>query len=211
MMAGTNGPDPALLYWAPGHPPAEGAMVLTSAVGGAFPPGLPVGVVHYDGQNDPVVLPLADLASLRLLRLFSYPVSLPQLTPIPHEAERLPRMRMRASRSAGVEHGRRLGADGARVHGPADRLVAATRRRVALRVSGRDHDASACSSSACRSACPARRSCGRFMPWPACISGRSTARPRCRRRWWRLPGCCWACSVSPRSGCGRCCCWCCRA
>jgi rod shape-determining protein MreC len=57
-------------------------MVLTSAVGGAFPPGLPVGVVHYDAQNDPVVLPLADLDSLRLLRLFSYPDNLPVLTPI---------------------------------------------------------------------------------------------------------------------------------
>ncbi len=86
MMAGTNGPDPDLIYWAPGHPPAEGAMVLTSAVGGAFPPGLPVGVVHYNGTNDPEVLPLADLASLRLLRLFSYPVSLPQLTPVPRQA-----------------------------------------------------------------------------------------------------------------------------
>jgi rod shape-determining protein MreC len=82
LMTGTNGPDPALLYWAPGQPPAEGAMVLTSAVGGAFPPGLPVGVVHYDAQNDPVVLPLADLDSLRLLRLFSYPDNLPVLTPI---------------------------------------------------------------------------------------------------------------------------------
>jgi rod shape-determining protein MreC len=88
LMAGTNGPDPALLYWAPGHPPAEGAMVLTSAVGGAFPPGLPVGVVHYTGQNDPVVLPLADLAALRLLRLFSYPEALPQLAPIAREAEK---------------------------------------------------------------------------------------------------------------------------
>ncbi len=84
LMAGTNGPDPALLYWAPGQPPAEGAMVLTSAIGGAFPPGLPVGVVHYDAQNDPVVLPLADIEGLRLLRLFSYPENLPQLTPIPH-------------------------------------------------------------------------------------------------------------------------------
>jgi rod shape-determining protein MreC len=83
MMAGTNDPDPDLIYWAPGHPPAEGAMVLTSAVGGAFPPGLPVGVVHYNGANDPEVLPLADLAALRILRLFSYPVSLPQLTPVP--------------------------------------------------------------------------------------------------------------------------------
>jgi len=84
LMTGTNGADPALLYWAPGQPPAEGDMVLTSAAGGAFPPGLPVGVVHYNAQNDPVVLPLADLDSLRLLRLFSYPDNLPVLTPIPH-------------------------------------------------------------------------------------------------------------------------------
>jgi rod shape-determining protein MreC len=86
LMTGTNGADPALLYWAPGQPPAEGAMVLTNSVGGAFPPGLPVGVVHYNAQNDPVVLPLADLSSLRLLRLFSYPDQLPVLTPIPHTA-----------------------------------------------------------------------------------------------------------------------------
>jgi rod shape-determining protein MreC len=78
-----------LIYWAPGHPPAEGAIVLTSAVGGAFPPGLPVGVVHYNTANDPEVLPLADLASLRLLRLFSYPVALPQLTPIPRAADKI--------------------------------------------------------------------------------------------------------------------------
>ncbi len=84
LMTGTNGPTPALLYWAPGQPPAEGAMVLTSAVGGAFPPGLPVGVVHYNAQNNPVVLPLADLDSLRLLRLFMYPDNLPVLTPVPH-------------------------------------------------------------------------------------------------------------------------------
>lgn len=84
LMAGSNGPNPSLLYWAPGQPPAEGAMVLTSAEGGAFPPGLPVGVVHYNDQNEPMVLPLANLGSLRLLRLFSYPDNLPALTPIPH-------------------------------------------------------------------------------------------------------------------------------
>lgn len=89
LMTGTNGADPALLYWAPGHPPAEGAMVLTSSVGGAFPPGLPVGVVHYDARNEPVVLPLADLDSLRLLRLFSYPENLPVLTPIPHNQPKI--------------------------------------------------------------------------------------------------------------------------
>lgn len=84
LMAGHNDPTPSLIYWSPGQPPAEGAMVLTSAQGGAFPPGLPVGVVHYNAQNDPVVLPLASLDSLRLLRLFSYPDNLPVLTPIPH-------------------------------------------------------------------------------------------------------------------------------
>jgi rod shape-determining protein MreC len=82
LMTGTNGPEPALLYWAPGQPPAEGDMVLTSAEGGAFPPGLPVGVVHYDAQNDPVVLPLADLDGLRLLRLFCYPSNEPVLAPV---------------------------------------------------------------------------------------------------------------------------------
>jgi rod shape-determining protein MreC len=91
LMAGTNGPEPSLQYWAPDHPPAEGAMVLTSAAGGAFPAGLPVGTVHYDSQNNPVVLPLADLSGLRLLRLFVYGSAAPALTPVPppvHPARR---------------------------------------------------------------------------------------------------------------------------
>lgn len=84
LMAGNNDEDPSLLYWSPSNPPAEGAMVLTSAQGGAFPPGLPVGVVHYTALNQPVVLPLADLSALHMLRIFSYPTDLPDLTPIPH-------------------------------------------------------------------------------------------------------------------------------
>ncbi|MDE8345838.1 MAG: rod shape-determining protein MreC, partial [Acidocella sp.] len=108
LMAGTNDADPKLLYWSPGSPPAEGAMVLTSAMGGAFPPGLPVGVVHYDAQNEPVVLPLADLAALRVLRLFSYPNQLPQLTPIPHDApHHPPRVTAHAALSVAIHHHRR--------------------------------------------------------------------------------------------------------
>lgn len=86
LMAGNNGDNPSLLYWSASNPPAEGAMVLTSSQGGAFPPGLPVGVVHYTAQNQPVVLPLADLSALHMLRIFSYPSDLQDLTPVPHVA-----------------------------------------------------------------------------------------------------------------------------
>jgi rod shape-determining protein MreC len=82
LMAGANDDTPVLSYWSPGQPPAEGAIVLTSAAGGAFPPGLPVGVVHYTAQNDPVVLPFANLEGLRLLRLFAYPVNTPAMEPV---------------------------------------------------------------------------------------------------------------------------------
>lgn len=72
LMAGTNGPVPRLLFWPPGRPPAEGAVVLTSAEGGIFPDGLPIGVVHYIGRNDPAVWPFASMNRLRVLRLFEY-------------------------------------------------------------------------------------------------------------------------------------------
>ncbi|ABQ29877.1 MULTISPECIES: rod shape-determining protein MreC [Acidiphilium] len=72
IMVGQNTASPRLLYWTPGKPPREGAIVLTSAVGGIFPNGLPVGIVHYAGRNDPEVVPFARLDSLRVLRIFEY-------------------------------------------------------------------------------------------------------------------------------------------
>lgn len=72
IMAGANDGTPRLEYWAPGEPPRPGAIVLTSAVGGVFPYGLPVGIVRYRGHNDPVVQPFAGLTRLRMLRLFEY-------------------------------------------------------------------------------------------------------------------------------------------
>ncbi|HQT61553.1 MULTISPECIES: rod shape-determining protein MreC [unclassified Acidiphilium] len=72
MMIGQNTGAPRLLYWAPGTPPREGAIVLTSSVGGVFPNGLPIGIVHYAGRNDPVVVPFAQMDSLRVLRIFEY-------------------------------------------------------------------------------------------------------------------------------------------
>ena len=106
LMVGTNGPDPALTYWSATHPPAEGAMVLTSAQAGAFPPGLPVGVVHYNDKNQPTVLPLANLPALRVLRLFSYPNNLSDLTPVPQSADRA---ELGPSLPASKHHGHRKG------------------------------------------------------------------------------------------------------
>lgn len=72
VMEGQNSAAPRLVYWAPDNPPREGAIVLTSAAGGIFPDGLPVGTVHYRGRNDPVVVPFAGMTRLRVLRLFEY-------------------------------------------------------------------------------------------------------------------------------------------
>jgi rod shape-determining protein MreC len=72
ILAGTNGPDPELLYWPPGTMPAEGEQVVTSGIVGAFPPGLPVGTVHYAGGGTVEVVPAAELGGLSLVRLFDY-------------------------------------------------------------------------------------------------------------------------------------------
>ena len=51
---------------------AEGERVVTSAEAGAFPAGLPVGVVRYSANNVPEVLPYARLDRLEVVRLFDY-------------------------------------------------------------------------------------------------------------------------------------------
>lgn len=72
ILAGTNGPEPELLYWPPGTMPVEGEEVITSGVAGVLPPGLPVGTVHYGRGNTPEVIPAADLGEIGILRLFDY-------------------------------------------------------------------------------------------------------------------------------------------
>jgi rod shape-determining protein MreC len=71
MLVGTNGPRPRLMYWTDQQPPAEGEHVVTSAEANAFPAGLPVGVVHYNG-NVPEIEPAARLDRLEVVRLFDY-------------------------------------------------------------------------------------------------------------------------------------------
>ena len=72
MLTGTNAGRPRLLYWPEGMQPGEGERVVTSAEAGAFPAGLPVGVVRYTLSNVPEVEPMARLDRLEIVRLFDY-------------------------------------------------------------------------------------------------------------------------------------------
>jgi rod shape-determining protein MreC len=72
ILAGTNNYRPRLMYWPEGVQPVEGERVVTSAEAGAFPAGLPVGVVHYNASHVPEVEPDARLNRLEVVRLFDY-------------------------------------------------------------------------------------------------------------------------------------------
>lgn len=72
MLVGTNGVRPRLQHWPEGVQPTEGERVVTSAEAGAFPSGLPVGVVRYNANNVPEVEPAARLDRLEVVRLFDY-------------------------------------------------------------------------------------------------------------------------------------------
>ena len=81
ILSGTNGPEPRLRYWPEGTAPQEGERVVTSAEAGAFPAGLPVGVVHYSAANVPEVVPVARLNRLEVVRVFDYGLGDPDPAP----------------------------------------------------------------------------------------------------------------------------------
>lgn len=72
MMVGTNGPRPRLQHWGEGVTPADGERVVTSAEAGAFPAGLPVGVVRVAPSGTVEVELLARLDRLDIVRLFDF-------------------------------------------------------------------------------------------------------------------------------------------
>jgi rod shape-determining protein MreC len=72
LLVGANQDRPRLAYWEAGSAPKEGEQVVTSAEAGAYPAGLPVGVVHYTGPGQAEVVPDADLARLELVRVVDY-------------------------------------------------------------------------------------------------------------------------------------------
>ncbi len=75
ILAGDNSVRPKLLYLAPGVDVAPGDRVVTSGHGGAFPPGLPVGIVSQVGEGALRIQPFVDWAHLEYLRLADYELS----------------------------------------------------------------------------------------------------------------------------------------
>ncbi len=72
MMVGTNTARPRLEHWPEGAAPQEGDRVVTSTEAGAFPAGLPVGVVRFTEAGTPEVELFARLDRLDVVRLFDY-------------------------------------------------------------------------------------------------------------------------------------------
>jgi rod shape-determining protein MreC len=85
VLAGDNSARPRLLYLLQTAKPQVGERVVTSGVGGVFPPGLPVGVIVSTGENGVRVQPFVDLDRLEHLRLIEYGLggSLPVAAPPP--------------------------------------------------------------------------------------------------------------------------------
>lgn len=72
IMVGNNAARPRLQHWPEGQVPREGDRVVTSAEAGAFPSGLPVGVVRWTESGAPEVELFARLDRLDVVRLFDF-------------------------------------------------------------------------------------------------------------------------------------------
>lgn len=73
ILAGDNSNEPRLLFLPPGAEPLPGDRIVTSGDGGAFPAGLPVGIVGSAAEDGLVtVLPFVDWDRLEFLRLVDY-------------------------------------------------------------------------------------------------------------------------------------------
>ena len=72
LMAGGNTARPRLQHWPEGLMPQEGERVVTSAETGAFPAGIPVGVVRWSQGGAPEIELYAQLDRLDMVRLFDY-------------------------------------------------------------------------------------------------------------------------------------------
>lgn len=72
VLAGNNSPRPVLDHLPPGVAVSPGERIVTSGNGGAFPPGLPVGIVASVSDGGVAVQPLVDADRLEYVRVVDY-------------------------------------------------------------------------------------------------------------------------------------------
>lgn len=72
ILAGDNTDRPRLVHMAPGATVSAGDRIVTSGHGGAFPPGIPVGVVARVGDNTITVKPYVYRDRLEYVRVVDY-------------------------------------------------------------------------------------------------------------------------------------------
>ena len=72
IMAGDNSYQPRLIYLSPGALVSQGDRIVTSGHGGAFPPGIPVGLVASVDVNGTRIKPFVDRYRVTHLRVLDY-------------------------------------------------------------------------------------------------------------------------------------------
>ena len=75
ILAGDNTHRPKLLHMSPGALVSQGDRIVTSGHGGAFPPGLPVGVVASVSEKGISVEPFVNRSRVNHLRILDYGLS----------------------------------------------------------------------------------------------------------------------------------------
>lgn len=72
ILAGNNSERPGIIHLPPGATVSPGDRIVTSGHGGAFPPGLPVGVVASVSDSGIRVQPYVDRSRLEYVRVVNY-------------------------------------------------------------------------------------------------------------------------------------------
>ena len=72
VLAGNNTERPRLIHLLPGATASVGDRIVTSGHGGAFPPGIPVGLVSQANDSGVLVKPYAQRERLEFVRIVDY-------------------------------------------------------------------------------------------------------------------------------------------
>jgi rod shape-determining protein MreC len=72
ILAGDNTERPRLIHLPPGAAVNPGDRIVTSGHGGAFPPGIPVGVILPSGEGTVTVKPYVHRDRLEYVRIVDY-------------------------------------------------------------------------------------------------------------------------------------------